>query len=148
LNDTHNKNKWVTVPSCKIVILSEVIEHLYTSPKLVLEFVKSFLENNGLLIIQTPNAVSLDKRLMMVRGRNFMELIRENDQNPGHFREYTKNELFSLAEMCSLKVADFTYSNYFNLQPVTYKVIGYRLLQKILGKSFMDGMTVVLKKMN
>lgn len=145
-NDVQYKDKWVSVPTCKIVIMAEVMEHLYTAPNLMLHFIRTFLDTNGTLIIQTPNAVSLDKRISMLCGQNPYEMIRENNQSPGHFREYTKKELFSLAEMCNYTVIDFWYSNYFDMQPVTYKTIGYRLLQFILGKSLKDGMTIVLKK--
>jgi hypothetical protein len=83
----------------------------------------------------------------MLCGDNPFEMIRENNQNPGHFREYTKKELFSLAQKSNYKVIDFIYSNYFDLQPVTYKTIGYRFLQLIFGKSLKDGITIILKRM-
>ena len=86
LNDSQDKQKWVETPTCKIVVLAEVIEHVYSSPALILEFIKSFLENSGTLIIQTPNAMNLYNRLTVLRGKNFIEMIRENNQNPGHFR--------------------------------------------------------------
>lgn len=146
LNNVQHKDKWISVPICQIVILAEVIEHLYTAPNLILNFIRTFLNNDGTLIIQTPNAVSLFNRIKMICGENPFEMIRENNQNPGHFREYTKKELFSLAEKSNYKVIYFIYSNYFDLQPVTYKTMGYRLLQFILGKSLKDGMTIILKK--
>ena len=147
LNTVQERDKWITAPPCKIVILAEVIEHLYTAPNLILNFIRTFLDNDSPLIIQTPNAVSLYNRLKMICGENPFELIRESNLNPGHFREYTKKELFSLAEKSKYKVIDFMYSNYFDLQPVTYKTIGYRFLQLVFGKSLKDGMTIILKKM-
>ncbi len=146
LNNAQDTDKWIPVPKCDIVILAEVIEHLYTAPNLILDFIRSCLNKNGIAIIQTPNAVSLDKRIKMLFGKNPFEMITENRLSPGHFREYTKNELFSLAEMSKFTVIDFMYSNYFDLRPVTYKVVAYRLLQYLFGKSSHDGMTIVLKK--
>ncbi len=146
LNDSQDKSKWIKVPSCNIVVLAEVIEHVYTSPALILEFIKSFLDDKGKLIIQTPNAMTLYNRLTVLRGRNFIEMIRENNQNPGHFREYTKDELYSLAENSNYKVVDFIYSNYFSDVNLTLKLKIYRRIQNLLKDSFKDGMTIVLKK--
>lgn len=146
LNDVQFRDKWVSAPTCKIVILAEVIEHLYTAPNLILNFMGTFLDKDGILIIQTPNAVSLYNRIKIICGQNPFETIRENNQNPGHFREYTKKELFTLAEMSNYKVIDFIYSNHFDMEFVTFKIIIYKILQFILGKSFNNGMTIILKK--
>ena len=148
LNDSQDRDKWITVPSCKLVVCAEVIEHLYTSPKLVLDFIRSFLDDAGVLVIQTPNAVTLYNRLTVLRGRNFIETIRENNQNPGHFREYTRDELFDLAKRCGFTVADFFYSNYFSDLESPLKIKLYRMIQSILGDSFKDGMTAILNKQN
>ena len=146
LNMAQDRDKWITAPVCKIVIFAEVIEHLYTAPNLILNFIRTLLDIDSSLIIQTPNAVSLFNRLKMICGENPFEMIRESNLNPGHFRVYTKKELFYLAEKSNYKVIDFIYSNYFDMQPVTYKTIGYRFLQLILGKSLKDGITIILKK--
>jgi len=146
LNDVQYKEKWISVPSGSIVILAEVIEHLFTAPQLILNFIRTFLEKNGVLIVQTPNAVSLFKRIKIAFGENPFEMIRENSQNPGHFREYTKKELLSMAGGCNFKIIDFFYSNYFELHPFNYKAALYRIAQYTLGKSFYDGMTIVLQK--
>lgn len=146
LNDVQFRDKWISVPNCKIVILAEVMEHLYTAPSLILNFISTFLDKDGILIIQTPNAVSLYNRIKVLCGQNPFEMIRENNQNPGHFREYTKQELFTLAEMCNYEVIDFIYSNYFDVEVVNLKIFLYKVLQCILGKSFYNGMTILLKK--
>ena len=71
-----------------IVVMLEVIEHLPISLPQVFNFLRSLLKENGILIIQTPNAVSLLKRFMFVRGLNPFELIRENMKKvAGHYRE-------------------------------------------------------------
>ena len=77
----------------ELIIMAEVIEHLYTSPSLVLGFLQSLLRPGGLLIVQTPNALAIGRRFKMLLGRPPFELIRENPYNPGHFREYTAREL-------------------------------------------------------
>ena len=94
LNDAQWPEKWLRdLPGYDLIILAEVIEHLYTSPSLVLGFLQSLLRPGGLLIVQTPNALAIGRRFKMLLGRHPFELIRENPYNPGHFREYTAREL-------------------------------------------------------
>lgn len=129
-----------------IIVFAEVIEHLYISPAIVLRYLGSILAPGGLIVLQTPNAVNLYNRLKMITGNNPFEMIRENSQNPGHYREYTKKELFSLAEECGFSVVDFIRSNYFGMDKVDIKLLLYKMLQSISGPSMKDGITIVLKK--
>src|SRR3954462_1875290 len=62
--------------SYDLVVMAEVIEHLPTSPVAVLRHVASWLRPGGALLIQTPNAVALHKRLRMLAGRTPLEPIR------------------------------------------------------------------------
>lgn len=99
LNRTQQRDNWrVDLPHYDFVVMAEVIEHLYTAPQLVLGFVKTLLRPNGLLILQTPNAASLTKRIKLLLGRHPYEKIRSDPRNPGHYREYTMGELRALAE--------------------------------------------------
>lgn len=93
LNRAQHREQWLRARGHDVIVMAEVIEHLYTSPNLVLQFLRSLLVDRGVLIVQTPNAVSLRRRLGMLTGHNPFELIRDNYTNPGHFREYTADEL-------------------------------------------------------
>ena len=105
LNDTQWREKWLReLPGYDLIIMAEVIEHLYTSPSLVLGFLQSLLRPGGLLIVQTPNALAIGRRFNMLRGRHPFELIRENPLNPGHFREYTARELEHYGRQLGLAV--------------------------------------------
>lgn len=146
LNTVQNREKWISPPSCSIIVMAEVIEHLHTAPSIVLNFLSTFLEHQGYIIIQTPNAVSLYKRIQVLLGKNPYEMIRENAENPGHFREYTRQELFVLAQKSGFSTKSFTYSNYFRIPHLTFKMLLYRVAQFMLGKSFFEGMTIVLQK--
>lgn len=120
-----------------LILFAETIEHLYTSPTLVLNCLRNLLRTEaGVLIIQTPNAVSLSKRREMARGINPFELIRENRYNPGHFREYTMEELIAYGTQAGLKVYRKEFCNYW--QPRDW-------LDRLLGKvhsSFREGITI------
>lgn len=142
LNDAFDREKWPIYSDEKydIIVMLEVIEHLYTSPKIIFAFLSEIMRSGGFLVIQTPNAVSLSKRLTMLRGRNPYELIRETRTNPGHFREYTNKEMCQLAEAAGLEVVEIHMLNYFNNGGLLSKI------SNVLPKSLKEGMTIVLRK--
>lgn len=101
------------LPKFDIVIMAEVIEHLYTSPEIILSFLKKITKQDGYIFILTPNAASLSKRLkLMFEGKNPYEMIRLNHYNPGHYREYTSSELRSLFEKISFEIYNMECTNY------------------------------------
>lgn len=115
LNCCCDKNKWRTdIGPYDIIIFAEVIEHLYTSPNQVLKYLSSILKEKGKLIIQTPNASVLHKRIQLAMGKNPYMLIRENRCNPGHFREYTRNELKEYAKNCDFQIDRIYYTSYYD----------------------------------
>jgi len=95
-----------------LIVCSEVIEHLYTSPAIVLNSLQRLLTARGAILIQTPNAATLSARLTLLRGRNPYELIREQKTNPGHFREYTLDELVTYARATGFTVLEAQYCSY------------------------------------
>jgi hypothetical protein len=145
LNDTFDYEKWPSYLNrfeerYDIILILEVIEHLYTSPKTIFAFLSEIMQSHGFLVVQTPNAVSLSKRLDMIRGRNPYELIRETRTNPGHFREYTNREMCQLAEAAGLEVVERYMLNYFDNGGLLSKI------SNILPRSMREGMTLVLRK--
>lgn len=115
LNSAQKEEAWRRdIPSYDIVVLAEVIEHLYTAPRLVLRFLRTLVKPEGVLIIQTPNATALHKRLKIIIGRHPYEMIRENTNDPGHFREYTRKELCGVAEEAGFQILDWGAYNYFD----------------------------------
>lgn len=121
-----------------LIVFAETIEHLYTSPSLVISFLKTLLKpERGGLLIQTPNAVALDKRINMLMGRHPYELIRVERNNPGHFREYTMPELLRYGLEQDLSVWRKEYCNYW---ASTNKVFNF--LEKAIP-SFRRGITLI-----
>jgi len=115
LNQAQDEAGWRRdLAAYDVVVMAEVIEHLYTAPQLVLAFVRTLLQDGGLLLIQTPNAASLQKRIKMAMGRNPYEMIRLDTTNPGHFREYTIRELRRLAEGAGFRVERQATAFYFD----------------------------------
>lgn len=146
LNHCSDKNSWPQPGLFDLVICAEVIEHLHIAPEYVFDFFYSLIRPGGRLIIQTPNAAVLIKRLTLLQGKNPYERIRLNSENPGHFREYTRDELTEIAKNSGFKVKTVAIENYFRLVPKTYKVVIYRFFQNLLGSNWKDGITLVAEK--
>lgn len=128
-----------------LIVFSEVIEHLYTSPVVILKYLRSLLKDDGVIIIQTPNASSLWKRISLLMGKNPYELIRiDSEKNPGHFREYTIKELKIITEESGFTVSNFSIKNYFNKENLKHKLCD--LLTDILFDTLREGITINLKK--
>lgn len=98
------------------IVFAEVLEHLHTSPALVLGFLATLLKPDGFILLQTPNAVALPRRLKMLLGRNPFELIRADATNPGHFREYTAQEIRDYAVELGLRVEQIALCSYFDFR--------------------------------
>lgn len=146
LNNCVRANSWPEIKGYDIVVACEIIEHIYISPEFVFPLFRNILEKGGYLIIGTPNAVSLKKRLEMISGRNPFELIRTTLNNPGHFREYTKKELINFVVKEGFRIIEFDCSSIFNY--INHGFLGnmYKLLTNGLPRSFRDNMTFIFKK--
>ena len=70
------------------------------------------LAPGGHLILQTPNATALAKRIRMLFGRNPYDPIREESGNPGHFHEHTVDELVRAVDEAGLEVTRVLTENY------------------------------------
>lgn len=144
LNDIQDQERWPKIKRQDIIIMAEVIEHLYTSPVLVLKCISTWLKNEGYLIIQTPNACALYKRLVMLIGKNPYEMIHETRINPGHFREYTIEELISIGNKSGFTPVEYTICNYFNSTAIRHKLCD--ALSSIFPSRFRQGITICFKK--
>lgn len=139
LNDVGDESSWPDVESHDILVMAEVVEHLYTSPSVVFEFLDHLMKSDGHIIVQTPNAVDATKRAKMLFGENPFELIREDRSNPGHFREYTADELRGYAEGVGWEVEEILYCDYWPQRGVR------RVLERVIP-SFRRGITMVARK--
>lgn len=119
LNLAAHRERWRSdLPCYDVIVMAEVIEHLYVAPSYVLAFLSTLLVRGGRLIIQTPNAVALHKRLEMLVGRHPYEPIREALNDPGHFREYTKAELVRAVQAAGFRVEEWRAARYLDYRYV------------------------------
>jgi trans-aconitate methyltransferase len=125
LNDARDPDLWIELPRFDLIVFAEVIEHLPTAPQQVLRFLANGLSSQGFLVVQTPNAVSLDKRMKMLAGINPYEMIREEWTNPGHFREYTKSELLCLAKESGFEAVRHEFRSYFRSPRLGMRLVDF-----------------------
>jgi SAM-dependent methyltransferase len=127
-----------------VVVCCEVIEHLHVPAAGVLRFLATGLGPGGHLVLQTPNATALPKRIRMLVGRNPYEPIRSEPGNPGHFHEYTVPELRAAVEGAGLEITRLLTANYFDHG--SRKNRAYRAVGSVLPETFREGITVVARR--
>jgi hypothetical protein len=136
---------WPEVGPFDLIVFAEVIEHLHIAPEFVLLMFRSMLAPGGILVVQTPNAAALHKRMKMFVGKNPYELIRPDGCNPGHFREYTAAELENMGNRAGLKTVYHEYREYFGCNGSTAKQLawlGYRVVTGV-APSLRRGQTII-----
>jgi SAM-dependent methyltransferase len=97
LKEAERRDAWPELEPYDLVVCAEVIEHLPVAPQHVVAFLASALRPGGWLVLQTPNAARLANRVRLLAGKNPFEPLRPDSTSPGHFREYTVDELLDLA---------------------------------------------------
>ena len=138
-----NDSEYPELEPHDVIVCAEVIEHLHVSPVPVLRFLAGGLAPGGRLVVQTPNATALPKRIRMLLGRNPYEPIREESANPGHFHEYTVGELREAVEAAGLEISRLLTANYFDHG--SRKNRAYRALGPLLPGTLREGITVVAR---
>lgn len=123
-------SNWPTCDRFNLIVFSEVIEHLCVAPEFVFAALNSLLADQGVLICTTPNAADISKRLRLAFGRNPYERLRLYSANPGHIREYTRQELCAIASSVGLRCVDHSYFNWIQNRAVNrIKAIVLKLLR-------------------
>ncbi len=130
-----------------LIIFSEVVEHLQVPAAAALVALKGLLNPGGVILLQTPNAAEVMNRVALLWGRNPYQRLRLTPLNPGHFREYTLDELADDAEAAGLEVILSEYRDYFPAE----RVVGFHPVRFLLDQlrkvapSFRAGITMGLK---
>ena len=103
LNDSDNPDSYPEYSEkFDLILFCEVVEHLYIAPEFVLLMLSYLLKPSGTIIVTTPNAISIRKRIKLLFGIHPFEKFRLYSKNPGHYREYTKNELVEIGNKVDL----------------------------------------------
>jgi SAM-dependent methyltransferase len=132
-----------------LVVFAEVLEHLTVPPEAVLPALAAVMRPGAALLLQTPNAASLFKRLELLFGRNPYEPLRLSRDNPGHFREYTGAELAAALRASGFEPVAHAFENYFPRPPTRGLRPGRRLLEALerAVPTLREGQTVVARRL-
>jgi 2-polyprenyl-3-methyl-5-hydroxy-6-metoxy-1,4-benzoquinol methylase len=145
LNDLYYEDRWPRLGPYDVIVMCEVIEHLYTPVVKVLAGLKSWMEPGGYLFLQTPNAVALHKRLTLLAGRHpYMDLSDGTRTSPPHFRESTIGELISAGRAVGLEVVDHEARNYFTGSKRGTKL--YNRVCEALPPSLRAGLSITYRR--
>lgn len=126
-----------------LIVFCEVIEHLYTPPDVVLDRFQKALVAGGNIIIQTPNATAIHKRVRMMLGKNPYDLLQPSKM--GHFREYTRKELQEMLRTAGFHVRSTHMKNYFNNHQTPIHWLFSRT-ETFIPPTMRDGITIVGEK--
>ncbi|WP_428032040.1 class I SAM-dependent methyltransferase [Ancylobacter sp.] len=131
-----------------LIVFAEVVEHLYTAPELTMFALRSLMKPGGIMIVQTPNAASLNRRLKALIGLSTTERIRIDNTNPGHFREYTKSELVEIAGIAGFDICEHQYLEYFGVAGTARASLARALFAAVVAliPSFRRGQTLILRR--
>lgn len=101
-----------------IVVLAEVLEHSNVRPVTLFDVLGGYLNSGGHLIVGTPNAAYLLKRIRSALGRNPYGPMhdmtgRDGDVRDfhGHFREYLLEEVIAVGSSAGLEPIVTEYHN-------------------------------------
>jgi hypothetical protein len=145
LNDLYYEERRPALGPFDVIVMCEVIEHLYTPSITVLGSIAQWLAPGGYLFIQTPNAVALHKRVKALAGRHpYMDLSDGTRDAPPHFREYTMGELISAGRSAGLDVVHHEAHNYFTGRKTGTGL--YNALCERLPPSFRAGLSITYQR--
>jgi len=137
-----------------VVVLCEVIEHFNFNPLPTLKEINRVLKPGGFLYIGTPNLVSIQNRISMLKGRSYRNPIdyyfqqldkRYNIIVSMHWREYTLKEMAEMVTNMGFEII----RHYFFAEKNTSKTrLSTRIKKKIAYSipSFRPFQVVIAKK--
>jgi 2-polyprenyl-3-methyl-5-hydroxy-6-metoxy-1,4-benzoquinol methylase len=125
LNQAQDLTQWPKIDTTfDLIVYAETLEHLVAAPEYSLTFLSTLLTQDGILLVTTPNAAMIMRRLiLLLKGKNPYEQIRMLAENPGHIREYTMQELFDIGARCHLKPIFSRYVNFNKNLKLRYRIL-------------------------
>ena len=112
-----------------IVLMLEVIEHLYKDPMLVLAEVNRVLKEDGALILSTPNVNSWQSVLKMLTGEHPYRFGYFTPGDFPHVHEFTVSEIRELLEAAGFQPARIYTENVYGEIDYTYLPLLMRRLR-------------------
>ena len=95
-----------------VLMSHDVVEHLHSSPRVLLNKLLQCVKPGGILAITVPNAANLRKRIHLMMGKTNYNKFDYFYWYPGmwngHVREYVYNDLFQLNEYLGLELLELS----------------------------------------
>jgi hypothetical protein len=135
------------VPQHDVVVLAEVMEHLAAPPLRIFDAIAGWIVPGGGLVVQTPNALALHKRIRALAGRSPLGEagdVRAGSHSQAHFREYTLDELAELAEASGLEMMSSSVANHFRHEGAVRRA--YDRITEALPAGTRQGITAYLRR--
>lgn len=132
-----DKDEGFTFPDKKydVLMLHNVIEHLHSSPRVLLNKLLCYVRPGGIFVITVPNAANLRKRIHLLLGRTNYNRFEYFYWYPGlwhgHVREYVQKDLLLLSEYLRLELLELsTYHLQLDRLPVAARqlFVGFSVL--------------------
>ena len=142
LNELYHRERWPRIGPYDVIVMCEVIEHLYTGASTVFAGLAGIVKPHGSLFLQTPNAAALHKRIQLAAGRNPFMSLDEDRADPPHFHEFTVRELAEAARRGGWHVAGVETHNGFSRNTLLSDV--YNRVCSVLPASFRAGISMTL----
>lgn len=142
INPTWHKNYF------NVILLLDVLEHLF-DPEKTLVKLKSYLKNNGIVIVSLPNIANWEIRKNLLFGK--FDYSDNGIMDNGHLRFFTYNNALQLFEKAGYKLDK---SDYVLTYPIILGKLDYRLkffnimdkMKKYFFRLFAYQFIFVLKK--
>jgi len=142
LNEAVNPDRSPSLSDYDLILMAETIEHLHIGPAPVLRLLAGGLRDGGVLVVQTPNAVALHKRVWMALGRSPLAPLPDYRPGEAHLHEYTIGELLAGGARAGLEPIDVAARNYIG---GTWPARAYGALGRILPTGMRDGIAVTFR---
>lgn len=132
-----------------VLMLHNVVEHLHSSPRSLLNELLCYVRPGGIIAITVPNAANLRKRVYLLLGKTNYNKFDYFYWYPGdwqgHVREYVKGDLFLLNRFLGLELLDLdTYHLQLDVLPPVAREAFVALTRLFPG--FRDSWMLVSRK--
>jgi Methyltransferase domain len=138
LNEADRPDSWPPIGGYDLAVAAEVLEHLFRGPATVLRRIAGCMEPGAHVIVQTPNAAALHKRLRVLLGRAPLGPMPEDRSGDAHVREYTRAELVAAGRDAGLELVEAEAASYFGRAPA--------VADRILPPGLRLGLTVTFRR--
>lgn len=135
--------------SFDMIMLHDVLEHLHSSPRDLLNDLLELAKPDGLLFVTVPNAVNIRKRIDVLFGRTNLPRFEGYYWYPGvwrgHIREYVRGDLVQLANYLDLDILEVRSCDHM-LQKLPTALRPFYLLLTGIFSGWKDSWILVAKK--